>query len=174
MSGSAVVKAPGPSAYHVSVPGDVTGEDWVALTAGEIPTADALDFVRRPSCGAVALFLGTVRDHAPGRPGVSLVEYEAWDEQVERVLWEIAGEARTRWPEVARVALLHRTGPLDVGEISVLVAVSSPHRAEAFEAARWCIDTLKETAPIWKHEHWDGGDAWGLDSRPIGQVGPQG
>jgi molybdopterin synthase catalytic subunit len=146
-------------------------EDWVALTRDEIPTGDALEFVRRPGCGAIALFLGTVRDHAPGRPGVSLVEYEAWDEQVDRVLREIVAGARLRWPDIARVAVLHRTGPLRVEEVSVLVAISSPHRAQAFEAARWCIDTLKETAPIWKHEHWEGGDAWGLDAKPIGQVG---
>jgi molybdopterin synthase catalytic subunit len=149
------------------MPGAPTGKDWIALTAGELPVTAAVEFAGDPSCGAIALFLGVVRDQSPGRPGVHLVEYEAWEEQVEPVLARIAAEARSRHPEVARVVLLHRTGPLRVGEASVLVCVSSPHRAEAFEAARFCIDTLKETAPIWKHEHWEGGHAFGLDAKPI-------
>jgi molybdopterin synthase catalytic subunit len=148
-----------------------TDVDWVALVPDGLPVAEALDFAGDPSCGAVVLFLGTVRDHSAGRPGVTLVEYEAWEEQVEPLLAKLAGEARSRFPGVAHVVLLHRTGPLRVRDTSVLVAVSAPHRGEAFDAARWCIDTLKETVPIWKHEHWDGGHAFGLDAKPIGTVG---
>lgn len=162
------------AAYDYEVVEVVDGDDWVALTAETLPVPEALDYVQRPSCGAVVLFLGTVRDHAPGRPGVSLVEYEAWEEEVVKVLDEIAAGARSRHPDIGRLAILHRTGPLAVGEASVLVAVSSPHRADAFEAGRWCIDTLKETAPIWKNEHWEGGEAWGLDAKPITGVGERG
>lgn len=107
------------------------------------------------------LFSGTVRDHAEGRTGVEYLTYEAYDEQVEPRLQAIADEVRTRWPTVGRIALLHRTGRLELTESSVVAAVSAPHRPEAFDAARFAIDALKMSAPIWKHEVWDGGADWG-------------
>lgn len=106
------------------------------------------------------LFAGTVRDHAPGRPDVTRLDYEAYEEQVEPALARVAAALRERWPMVGRVALLHRVGSLDVGEIAVVVAVSSPHRPEAFVAGRYAIDALKATAPIWKREVWPGGASW--------------
>lgn len=117
------------------------------------------------------VFGGTVRDHSEGRPGVSELEYEAYPGQVERRLSRIVREALERWPGVGRVALLHRTGVLGVGECSVLVAVSAGHRADAFEAARFCIDTLKRTVPIWKRERWSEGEDWGLDAASLEEVG---
>jgi molybdopterin synthase catalytic subunit len=128
--------------------------------------------VARPDCGAVVVFGGTVRDHAEGRPGVSELEYEAYSAQVEPRLEAIAAEARRQWPQLGRIALLHRTGTLAVGEYSVLVAVSAAHRGDAFDAARYCIDTLKRTVPIWKRERWDGGEDWGLDSHEVAEVSP--
>jgi molybdopterin synthase catalytic subunit len=125
----------------------------------------------RPDCGGLVLFSGTARDHAEGRPGVQKLEYEAYDEQVVPRLTAVADEARARWPDVGRIALLHRTGPLEIGESAVVVAVSAPHRASAFEAARFCIDTLKRTAPIWKREVWAGGESWGLEAQHIVDVG---
>ena len=145
--------------------------DWIAITDDALPVERALEWPVLPGCGAVVAFSGTVRDHAEGRPGVSSLEYEAYVEEAEPVLREIAADARRRWPGLGRVALLHRTGRLDVGETSVLVAVSAPHRDEAFAAARHCIDTLKATVPIWKRETWEGGEAWGRDARPIERVG---
>ena len=130
-------------------------------------------WAERPYCGAVVLFTGTVRDHAEGRPGVTALEYEAYEEEVVPRLADIAGEARRRWPVLGRVAVLHRVGALDVGETSVLVAVSAPHRAEAFDAARFCIDTLKTTVPIWKRETWEGGSDWALCSHPVDEVAAQ-
>lgn len=148
------------------------GQDtWVELTASPLSYERASSWVTLPQCGAVVVFGGTVRDHAEGRPGVSELEYEAYPEQVERRLHEIAAEARRRWPSVGRVALLHRFGTLKVGECSVLVAVSAAHRGEAFDAARYCIDTLKQTVPIWKRERWEGGEDWGRDAHPIAEVG---
>ncbi len=88
-----------------------------------------------------------------------------------RRLEAVADESRRRWPDIARVALLHRLGDVPLGEASVVVVVSAPHRGEAFEAARFCIDTLKETVPIWKKEVWDGGSDWAEASRPIRAVG---
>jgi molybdopterin synthase catalytic subunit len=123
-----------------------------------------------PESGAVVTFVGVVRDHSDGRPGVTGLTYEAYEEEANRRLGEVAEELRRRWPEVERVALLHRTGVITLSEASVAVVVSSPHRPDAFEAARYAIDTLKETVPVWKQEHWAGGDEWGQcahDVRPV-------
>jgi molybdopterin synthase catalytic subunit len=79
----------------------------------------------------------------------------------------IADEMRARWPALGRIALLHRTGVVDIGDAAVVVAVSAPHRAEAFEAARFAIDTLKRTVPIWKRESWAGGESWGLEAQHL-------
>jgi molybdopterin synthase catalytic subunit len=146
------------------------GDDWIALLDRPLPVERAMRWSVRPDCGAQVVFSGTVRDHAEGRAGVSLVEYEAYAEQVEPRLAQLAAEARRRWPALGRLVLLHRIGELAVGECSVVVVASAPHRAEAFEAARWCIDTLKETAPIWKREVWDGGAGWGTGARPVDEV----
>jgi molybdopterin synthase catalytic subunit len=139
----------------------------VGLTQGHLPLEAALEWAVRPECGAVVNFVGTVRDHAEGRPGVTGIEYEAYAEHVEPRLSAIARGARERWERLGRVVLLHRVGPLSVTEASVLVVASTPHRAEAFAAARFCIDTLKATVPIWKRESWSGGVEWGSDARDV-------
>ena len=150
------------------------GDDWFALTADELSVAEAYDWAQRADCGAVVVFSGTVRDHAEGREGVEQLEYEAYEEAVQPRLAAIAAEARRRWPSIGRVALLHRIGRLTVGESSVLVVVSSPHRPEAFEAARYAIDALKASVPIWKHETWREGSCVGhgrhADPRCRGRV----
>ncbi len=135
------------------------GSDFVGVIPEPIDPASALDFVSAPDCGAIVLFLGTVRDHSPDKTGVTHLEYEAYDGVVEPKIREIVAEARQKWP-IRRVAALHRTGELGVGEISVAVAVSSPHREDAFAAGRYVIDELKRRAPIWKKEHWPGGAEW--------------
>ena len=85
-------------------------------------------------------------------------------------LADVAASARRSWPSIGRLAMLHRVGRLEVGETSVLVVASTPHRAEAFEAARYCIDTLKRTVPVWKRETWAGGTEWGLCAHDIEDV----
>jgi molybdopterin synthase catalytic subunit len=95
------------------------------------------------------------------------LEYEAYPEYVEPRLADIARVARERWSSIGRVALLHRVGVVGLSEVSVVVAVSTPHRAEAFEAARFCIDTLKASVPIWKRETWDGGTDWSACAHAI-------
>ena len=140
------------------------------LTAEPLAVETAMGWVTRPGCGAQVVFSGTVRDHAEGRSGVSRIEYEAYTEQVEARLADITREARHRWPMIGRIALLHRVGELTVGETSVLVVVSAPHRAEAFEAARWSIDVLKETVPIWKRETWQGGSDWGTGAHDLVEI----
>jgi molybdopterin synthase catalytic subunit len=144
-----------------------SGDEWVGLSGGPLPVAPVSEWVVRPDCGGVVLFSGTARDHAPGRPGVERLEYEAYEEQVEPRLRAIAAEVRARWPVVGRIAMLHRTGVVPAGESAVVVAVSAPHREEAFAAARFCIDAVKASVPIWKRETWDGGEAWGTDASDL-------
>ncbi len=146
------------------------GDDWVGLGAEPLAVAAAMEWAVRPHCGAVVVFTGMVRDHAESRTNVTALTYEAYDSEVEPRLAAIAAEARRRWPAVGRLALLHRTGRLVVGEASVVVVASAPHRDDAFEAARWCIDTLKATVPIWKRETWDGGDDWSTCSHSVVDV----
>ncbi len=149
----------------------LAGDDWLLLTGEELPIGAVYEWAVRPDCGAVVLFSGTVRDHADGREGVEHLIYEAYEEAVDVRLAAIASEARERWPSVGRLALLHRIGRVDVGESSVVVAASAPHRAEAFDAARYAIDALKASVPIWKHETWRGGSAWGTGATPISGAG---
>jgi molybdopterin synthase catalytic subunit len=134
--------------------------DWLAVSVDPLPVAEVATWVAHPECGAIVTFCGTVRDHSEGRAHVTSLEYEAYMEQVEPCLAKVATSARTRWPEIGRLALLHRVGRLAVGETSVVVAVSTPHRAEAFEAGRFCIDAIKEAVPIWKRETWAEGTDW--------------
>ena len=145
---------------------------WVALTDSVLSMDRATTWVQVPECGAVVVFGGTVRDHAEGRPGVEELEYEAYASQVEPRLRRIAEQAAEKWPGTGRIAIWHRTGTLAVGEYSVVVAVSAAHRGEAFEAARFAIDTVKHSVPIWKRERWDGGEDWGLDAHDVSEVGP--
>jgi molybdopterin synthase catalytic subunit len=144
-----------------------SGDTWIALTEAALPVGETYDWAVLSHCGAVVLFSGTVRDHADGRDDVQHLTYEAYEEQAVPRLEAIASEMRTRWPETGRVALLHRLGRLELGESSVLVVVSSPHRPEAFAAARFGIDALKASEPIWKHEVWNGGSDWALGAQHL-------
>jgi molybdopterin synthase catalytic subunit len=121
--------------------------------------------VRDPRAGAVAVFLGTTRVHNEGRRVIRL-EYEAFAGMAEREMRALVAQARRRW-RLCRVAMAHRTGVVPVGQVSVGVAVSSGHRAEAFAACRWLIERLKTTVPIWKREHFRGGRVW-IGSAPAG------
>lgn len=145
------------------------GDEWFALTTEELPIAKIYEWAVRPDCGAVVLFSGTVRDHADGRTDVTSLEYEAYEDAVIPSFEKIASETRRRFPETRRIAILHRTGTLELGESSVVVAVSSAHRPVAFDAARFAIDALKESAPIWKKENWSGGSDWGTGAHDIVQ-----
>jgi molybdopterin synthase catalytic subunit len=134
-------------------------KDDVYRIVEEAISPDALhEIVRDDSDGAVVTFAGVVRDNSRGRRTEYLV-YDAYGEMAEKKMREIGEEIRARW-HVVRVAVLHRIGRLEIGEISVLIAVSSAHREPAFEACRYLIDRLKETVPIWKKEVWTDGEAW--------------
>jgi len=144
------------------------GPDWIAVSEEELPVELAFRWASLPHCGGIVIFCGTVRDHSDGRPEVTHLEYEAYVEQVVPRLTDVAHESRKRWADIGRLVLLHRIGGLRVGEVSVVVGASTPHRGEAFAAAQFCIDTLKHTVPIWKRETWAGGSDWTLCSQEIG------
>ena len=131
----------------------------VRLTREPIDYHTLTEQVRRHDCGAVVTFLGTVRDLTGGRVTVAL-DYEAYPGMAEKKMAEIEVDTRQRWP-VGEMAMAHRLGRLEVGEVSVAVAVSCPHRHQAFDACRHAIDRLKELVPIWKKENWaDGSSEW--------------
>ena len=113
-----------------------------------------------PANGAVVVMSGMVRNQTDGKAVVAL-EYQAYEPMALQVFYQIAIDIRSQWSDVNRVAIYHRIGQLKIGEISVLVAVGSPHRGEAFAGCQYAIDTLKHNAPIWKKEHWeDGSSSW--------------
>lgn len=137
--------------------------------------SEALAAVASPDAGGCVLFLGTVRDHAEEWGGVERLEYSAYQEMAERVLRQVAEEAAAKWP-LAGVAILHGVGNLSVGDHTVVVACSAPHRGEAFEACRYAIDEVKIRVPVWKKEVGPTGERWvGLESRPAdgGRPAPQ-
>ena len=145
-------------------------QTWLGLSENSLPEKEISQWVTEPHVGAVVTFSGVARNHSEGRENVSLLEYEAYENQVVPRLERIVEEARLRWATVGRVALLHRIGPVEIGEPAVIVAVGSPHRDDAFHAARFCIDTLKITVPIWKREKWDEGESWGLEPQHLSEI----
>ena len=131
----------------------------IRLTRQTIDYHALTEQVRHPNCGAVVTFLGTVRD-LTGEHSTVALDYEAYPAMAEKKMAEIEEDTRSRWP-VADIVLEHRLGHLAVGDISVAVAVSCPHRHQAFDACRHAIDRLKELVPIWKKENWaDGKTEW--------------
>jgi molybdopterin synthase catalytic subunit len=142
--------------------------DRVELTDSPLDVGSLYESVLSPQCGAVVLFSGTVRDHADGRTGVVSLTYEAYRAVASTKMHEIVAEARRRYPTIGRIAIAHRVGELGLTESSVVVAVSAPHRPQAFDAARYCIDAVKGSVPIWKKERWATGDDWGTNaSAPV-------
>jgi len=134
-------------------------ESRIELTRDVIDFAELTEWARSNQAGAVVLFLGTVREMTGDRRTTAL-DYEAYPEMARAKMQEIADQAADRWP-VLRAAIAHRFGHLELGDVSVAVAVSTPHRKDAFEAGRFLIDTLKEVVPIWKQENWaDGTKEW--------------
>ena len=146
------------------------GNVWLEITATRLDVGAVYDWSVTDTCGAVVLFSGTVRNHSEGRTGVHTLSYEAFEEEVIPKCREIVSEMKNQWNDLGRIALIHRVGDLKLGESSVLVVVSAPHRPEAFEAARFGIDALKATVPIWKREAWATGSDWALGAQHVTTV----
>jgi len=128
------------------------------ITAAPLDAAAVAAAVAQAGDGAVATFIGLVRRENAGRQ-VLWLDYEAYAPLALKAFGQIAGEAASQWPD-ARLAIHHRTGRIEIGEASVVIAAASPHRAEAFAACRYAIERIKQIAPIWKHEHFAGGEVW--------------
>jgi molybdopterin synthase catalytic subunit len=143
---------------ETGTPTDVARPLRFRVTSDPLDAAAAIGAVSAADCGAVATFVGLVRDHNAGRR-VLYLEYECYEALAVKAFELIAAEASDRWP-AARLAIAHRTGRLRIGEASVIIAAGSPHRADAFAACRYAIERIKQIAPIWKREHFDGGDVW--------------
>ena len=134
--------------------------DNFAIAFSPLDLSTAYQLADDGANGAIVVFSGMVRNQTDGQPVVAL-EYQAYEPMAIHVFRQIAAQIRQQWPDITHVVVHHRTGKLVVGEISVLVAVGSPHRGEAFAACQYAIDTLKHNAPIWKKEHWqDGSTSW--------------
>jgi molybdopterin synthase catalytic subunit len=129
-----------------------------AVYGQPLDVARIAGLVEAPECGACTTFVGLVRDHNAGRR-VLWLDYEAFAPLALKAFERIARESIERWPDV-RLAIHHRTGRLQIGEASVVIAAAASHRADAFAAARYAIERIKQIAPIWKHEHFEGGDVW--------------
>ena len=135
-------------------------EDSFAITLAPLSLEEIYTQADNPANGAVVVMNGMVRNQTDGESVVAL-EYQAYQPMALQVFYQIADDVRRQWPDITRVVIYHRIGRLNVGEISVSVAVGSPHRGEAFAACQYAIDTLKHNAPIWKKEHWqDGSSSW--------------
>ena len=123
-----------------------------------IDSGEVINKVIRPEAGAISTFIGIAREFTEGKRTLFL-EYEAYVPMAEKKLAEIGEEILERWPG-ARTAIAHRTGKLDISDVAVVIAVSTPHRADAFEASRHAIERIKEIVPIWKRENWEDGTEW--------------
>jgi molybdopterin synthase catalytic subunit len=146
---------------------------WISISQSPLSHETISAWVARPECGAVVTFCGTVRRTSGTRQNVEALDYETSVALAEEAITKIVATARSRWPMLAAVAVHHRIGRVELGETAVIVAVSCPHRREAFDAAQFCIDTLKESVPMWKRELWDEGSAWSQDSHDIVEIPDQ-
>lgn len=144
--------------------------DWVSVSPSPLSPNDLSAWAVRPDCGAVVTFCGTARTSSTTGHDIQALEYETSVELAEARIAEVVASARERWPEIGAVAVHHRVGVVALTAPAVVVAVSSPHRQEAFEAAQFCIDTVKRCVPMWKREMWEGGSAWSEEAQPIARV----
>ena len=129
------------------------------VTTGELSVDDVVARVANPSIGALASFVGVARDHTDGRQ-VRYLEYEHYPGMAEEMLQQVGDEIRARWTTIEKVAIVHRVGRLEPGEISTVIALCAAHREEVFDALRYAINRLKEIVPIWKKEIWADGAEW--------------
>jgi molybdopterin synthase catalytic subunit len=162
-------RSPAPS-YNGGVPlspPDADAREWIALDESPLALDALVAWATTPASGAVVAFLGVVRDHAEGRTDVVALTYEAYAAPAQRRLADLVAGLRAEWPEIDRIAVVHRLGRLELSDAAVAVVVSSPHRAEAFAAAHAAIDRVKESVPIWKQEHWAAGSDWATGAQPI-------
>ncbi|MFS0654296.1 molybdenum cofactor biosynthesis protein MoaE [Bacillus sp. 179-C3.3 HS] len=137
--------------------------DLFKVTKEPIDVNQLIQHVTRRNAGAITTFIGTVREWTKGKKTLRLA-YEAYIPMAEKMLWQIGQEIKDQWVDT-EVAIVHRIGTLEISDIAVVIAVSSPHRKAAYEANEYAIERIKELVPIWKKEHWEDGEAWIGDQR---------
>lgn len=142
----------------------------LVITTAPLSASELTAWATRANCGAVITFCGTVRDVSDDRDDIEALEYETDTALALERLSEISDVARARWPSVVAIAIHHRLGRVALTESSVVVVVAAPHRADAFDAARFCIDTLKTSVPIYKRDVWSTGSRWSSDVHVISDV----
>ncbi|MCC9168571.1 molybdenum cofactor biosynthesis protein MoaE [Pontibacter harenae] len=130
----------------------------IKISEKPLQTSTCIEWVMSPACGGIDVFIGTVRNATKGKQVLRL-EFEAYEAMALKEMQKLAEQAFEKW-DVQKVLIHHRTGVLQVGEVPVIIAVAAAHRAAAFDACRYIIDTLKETVPIWKREFFEDGDVW--------------
>ncbi|MDZ7900956.1 MAG: molybdenum cofactor biosynthesis protein MoaE [Arcicella sp.] len=130
----------------------------IQISAQPIDIQACIDAAQSERAGAIDVFVGTVRNHNNSK-GVVRLEFETYDVMAVKKMEELANQARERW-EIEKIVMIHRKGVLEIGDVAVVIAVSTPHRAASFEACQWLIDTLKQVVPIWKKEIYENGEEW--------------
>jgi molybdopterin synthase catalytic subunit len=143
------------------------GRDWIEVTAAPLDAGALSAWVADPACGAVVTFCGTVRDSSTGRDGVVALEYETDEPLALDRLGRVVAAARERWADLGDVVVHHRVGRVELTEPTVVVVAAAPHRDSAFAAARYLIDELKASVPIYKRDVWAGGSEWSADAAPL-------
>ena len=141
--------------------------DWVAVAASPLDAEVLASWATRPDCGATVTFSGTARTSSPTGHEIIELEYETEISYAESRIDEVVKLARERWPQLGAIAIHHRVGVVRVLEPAVVIAVSAPHRGEAFAAAQFCIDAVKQCVPMWKREVWHGGSAWSAEAQDL-------
>lgn len=146
---------------------DPHDDDWVKVTESPLRADDLTRWATRPECGAVVTFCGTARRSSTTGHEITELDYETSTELAEHRMREVVAVARERWPAIRAVVIHHRVGRVVLEDAAVVVVVSAPHRREAFEAAQFCIDTVKASVPMWKREVWQGGSTWSQEAHDI-------
>ena len=149
----------------------MSGRNYLAVSTSLISTEEAIQFVGDVAHGAADMFVGTVRNHNLGKQ-VKGVSYDVFDELTLKTFRDLASEARQKWGEMLNIYIEHFKGRLDIGGISILIAVSSPHRDESFKACRFIIEEIKHRSPIWKQEHYLDGDSDWVQGHALCSHGP--
>jgi molybdopterin synthase catalytic subunit len=145
-------------------------QDWISVSPTPLSPAELIEWVTRADCGAVVTFCGTARNNSTSHDEVRALKYETSVKLAEKSIRELIDATRVRWPGLGSIAVHHRTGRVSLKETAVVVAVSAPHRQDAFAAAQFCIDTLKTSVPMWKREISEEGSSWSTDNHTITQV----
>jgi molybdopterin synthase catalytic subunit len=141
--------------------------DWVDVTTTSLRAEELTHWATRPECGAVVTFVGTARSSSSTGREITELQYETSVELATKAIVDVVATTREKWPQLVAIAVHHRVGTVALEEPAVVIVVSSPHRAEAFAAAQFCIDTVKTSVPMWKREVWLGGSAWSQEAHDI-------